>query len=95
MAETGTQTAKLLAPKRGGDHPVYGSFMGGTALDKNNKAVGKLSFATQRCNTKGLSSIEQNLLKPQSVCEPLALYTQRIGDGSRRGGFIDVNQILN
>ena len=36
--------------------------MGGTALDKDYKAIGKFSFASQRRNAKGLSSIEQNLM---------------------------------
>ena len=58
MAET-----KLPAPKRGGIHPVFGLFMGGTALDsKDYKAIGKFSFASQGRNAKGLSSIEQNLM---------------------------------
>ena len=52
----------LLPPKRGGIHPVYGLYLGGSCLDQDYCAAGKFSYASQRCNNTGLASIEQNLM---------------------------------
>ena len=85
---TEKETAELPAPKRGGVHPVYGLFIGGTDLDNAYKAEGKYSYSTQRRNAKGIASIEQNLMnardsitsqKFNGKLEPVATSTTEIG----------------
>ena len=55
-------TTPVDPPKRGGVHPVYGLYIGGSPLDENYKPtrVGRLSFrfSSQRRNTKTIGSIE-------------------------------------
>jgi hypothetical protein len=56
--------AEPIAPKRGGIHPVYGLYIGGSALDLTYKAVdsGSYAYASRRRNVKTISSIERELV---------------------------------
>ena len=52
-------------PKRGGIHPIYGTFIGGSELDDTYKLTGTrhYRFTGQRRGPKVVNSIEQALLK--------------------------------
>lgn len=51
-------------PKRGGEHPTYGIFIGGSFLDSEYKLTGSrhYQFTSQRRSAKVVNSIEQALL---------------------------------
>ena len=51
-------------PKRGGEHPIYGIFIGGSFLDNQYKLIGNrhYQFTSQRRSAKVVNSIEQALL---------------------------------
>ena len=54
-----------IPPKRGGIHPTYGKFIGGSKLNNSYEAVGASNslyrFSTQRRHEKTISSIERAL----------------------------------
>ena len=51
-------------PKRGGEHPTYGIFIGGSFLDNQYKLTGArhYRYTSQRRSTKVVNTIEQALL---------------------------------
>lgn len=51
-------------PRRGGQHPTYGVFIGGAELDNRYKLIGTrhYKFTSQRRGAKVINSIEQALL---------------------------------
>jgi hypothetical protein len=66
---SGSNIAVIIAPpKRGGVHPIYGNFLGGTKLDDGYKCVtksgpssGTYCFSTQRRHEKTMSGIEKTV----------------------------------
>ena len=52
-------------PRRGGEHPTYGVFIGGSELNDEYKLVGTrhYKYTSQRRSAKVINSIEQALLK--------------------------------
>ena len=52
-------------PKRGGEHPIYGIFIGGSELDNTYNVTGTRHYRLtgQRRGPKVVNSIEQALLK--------------------------------
>lgn len=52
-------------PRRGGEHPTYGIYIGGSELDNEYKLVGgrHYKYTSQRRSAKVINSIEQALLK--------------------------------
>jgi hypothetical protein len=57
----------LLSPKRGSIHPVYELNLGGSPLDQDYLADGKVVYASQLCNDKVLASIQQNLMNSSDL----------------------------
>ena len=55
--------AAISPPRRGGDHPIYGIFLGGNELDNDYKLLGSrhYKFTGQRRGPKVVNSIEQTL----------------------------------
>lgn len=51
-------------PRRGGEHPIYGIFIGGSALDDEYRLIGTrhYKYTTQRRSAKVVNSIEQSLI---------------------------------
>jgi len=51
-------------PRRGGTHPIYGTFIGGSDLDDTYRLTGTrhYKFTAQRRGAKVINSIEQALL---------------------------------
>ena len=56
--------ATSTTPRRGGKHPIYGIFVGGSDLDDNYRLTGTrhYKFTAQRRGPKVINSIEQALL---------------------------------
>ena len=53
-----------IPPKRGGEHPTYGIFIGGGFLDNQYKLMGNrhYQYTSQRRSAKVVNSIEHALL---------------------------------
>ena len=53
-----------VSPKRGGQHPTYGVFIGGSFLDDQYRLTGTrhYQYTSQRRSAKAVNSIEQALL---------------------------------
>ena len=53
-----------VTPRRGGNHPTNGNFIGGSPLDNQYRLVGKrhYKYTAQRRSAKVVNSIEQALL---------------------------------
>ena len=53
-----------VPPKRGGIHPTYGVYIGGSELDENYRLAGTrhYKYTSQRRSAKVINSIEQALL---------------------------------
>ena len=55
----------VVVPKRGGIHPLYGLYIGGSGLDQDYQPKDRNSYsyhASQRRNVKTISSIERDLV---------------------------------
>jgi hypothetical protein len=59
-------STSLPTPKHGGIHPVYGLYIRGFSLNQAYEGTAKFSYATRRCNEKGLAYIEQNLMNARN-----------------------------
>jgi hypothetical protein len=66
-------TTSLPTPKHGGIHPVYGLYIGWSSLNQAYEDIGKLSYASQCSNKKGLASIKQHLMNAQDSSTSLKL----------------------
>ena len=80
----------VVVPKRGGIHPLYGLYIGGSGLDQDYqpKDRNSYSYASQRRNVKTISSIERDLvtardsttnLKFDGRLEPVVTSTTEVG----------------
>ena len=91
MAATSTGGAgSTKEPKRGGIHPLYELYLGGSPLDDDYKPIelNSYSYATQRRNIKTIASIERDLisardstttLKFDGKLEPVVGSTTEVG----------------
>ena len=59
-----TSPVATPVPKRGGEHSIYGIYIGGSTLDNSYKMKSKIScwYALQCRNMKTVSTIEQDLM---------------------------------
>ena len=94
----------VVPPKRGGIHPVYGLYIGGSALDDSYKAVdsSSYSYASQRRHVKTISSIERDLvtardstttLKFDGKLEPVVGSTTEIGKEDRKSTRLNSSHV--
>jgi hypothetical protein len=85
-----TMTTTIERPKRGGIHPLYELYLGGSPLDSDYQPTepDSFSYATQRRNVKTIASIERDLttardstttLKFDGKLEPVVGSTTEVG----------------